>query len=510
MLAAMASEPAGQVSPSVYETARLVSLAPWLTGHVDRVNFLLSSQRPDGGWGPRGEYALVPTLSATEALLAVARTSPQEDLLAAADRGLQALAKWLPAVRAIPDTPAIELIVPALVESINAHLSRPEAITELKHWHAGALLNLPIGMDGRRLAAVRRLIASGGSVPQKLLHALEVVGDLARQARGVEPPPHGIVGASAAATAAWLGGPSGAANHPASRAYLESVVKRHGSLAPCATPITAFERSWVVSSLKRAGLRVPASPDLIRSLTADLTVDGIPTGPGLPADADTTSVTLYALTALGAPGDTECLWRYETPQGFCTWPGEDGFSLTTNAHVLDALTQHVAARPNTSTRYPVAVRRLVDALQARQQADGSWQDRWHASPYYATMCCTLAVADAAEPSAASALVRAARWVAASQRVDGSWGRWGGTVEETAYAIQVLVAAGRNLPGAGTALLRGRAYLEEHSEEDGPALWHDKDLYRPTMIVRAAVLAARHVAERVSTAHGQEYLSGSRM
>ncbi|MER7444200.1 prenyltransferase/squalene oxidase repeat-containing protein [Micromonospora avicenniae] len=449
-------------------------------------------------------------MSATEALLTVARTAPQEDLLAAADRGLQALTGWLAAVRTIPDTPAIDLIVPALIESINAHLSQPKAVPGLRQWHAGSLLGLPAGMDGKRLAAVRGLLASGGRVPQKLLHALEVVGDLARQAPGVQPPPSGIVGASPAATAAWLGGPGGAAKHPASRAYLESVVTRHGSLAPCATPITAFERSWVVSTLTRAGLRVPASPELVRSLTADLTADGTPTGPGLPADADTTSVTLYALTALGAPADLECLWRYETPQGFCTWPGEDGFSLTTNAHVLDAFTQHVATRSNTATRYPVAVRRLVDALQAHQHADGSWQDRWHSSPYYATMCCTLALADAAEPSAASALVRAARWVAASQRVDGSWGRWGGTVEETAYAIQVLVAAGRNLPGAGAVLSRGRAYLEKHSEEAGPALWHDKDLYRPTMIARAAVLAARHVAERVSTAHGRQYLSDSRM
>ena len=33
--------------------------------------------------------------------------------------------------------------------------------------------------------------------------------------------------------------------------------------------------------------------------------------------------------------------------------------------------------------------------------------------------------------------------------------------------------------------------------DEPALWHDKDLYRPAAIVRAGVLAALHLARTVS-------------
>lgn len=501
----MALEPAGHVSPSVYETARLVSLAPWLKGHAERVRFLLSSQRPDGGWGPPGEYALVPTLSATEALLAVAGTSPAGPALtAAADRGLQTLTGWLGAVPPIPDTPAIDLIVPALVDAINARL----AAADKDRWPVSARLGLPIGMDGRRLGAVRALITSGAKVPQKLLHALEVVGDLARHARGASPPPSGIVGASPAATAAWLGGLDGADKHPASRAYLESVVERHDSLAPCATPITVFEHAWVVTTLTRAGLKVSPSPDLVRSLTADLTVEGTPTGPGLPADADTTAVTLYALTALGAPADPECLWRYETEDGFCTWPGEDGFSLTTNAHVLDALNQYVALRPDAPARYRVAIRRLIGALQSRQQPDGSWRDRWHASPYYATMCCTLALADAVEPPDADTLPHAARWVVESQGADGSWGRWGGTAEETAYALQILVAAGRHQPGTEASIRRGVAYLRANSvnADDGPALWHDKDLYRPSMIVQAAVLAAQHVAVKAVRAGGDRSLS----
>ncbi|WP_230415393.1 hypothetical protein [Micromonospora tarapacensis] len=59
------------MSSSVYETGRLVADAPWLAGHGRRLAYLLGQQGTDGTWGPRGGYALVPTASAVEALLAV-------------------------------------------------------------------------------------------------------------------------------------------------------------------------------------------------------------------------------------------------------------------------------------------------------------------------------------------------------------------------------------------------------------------------------------------------------
>ncbi|GAB2949424.1 hypothetical protein GCM10027280_42510 [Micromonospora polyrhachis] len=506
LVAGMVDEPWGQASPSVYETGRLVALAPWLTRHAGRVRYLVASQHPDGGWGQPDGYGLVPTLSATEALFVTLRrpTGPgptRAELAAAVERGLRVLVRWLadPAL-SVPDTPAADLIVPDLVNLLNTHLDelRDTPVVGLDPMWAGVHLGLPARMDPARLTQVRNGLAVGAPIPEKLLHALETAGEAARAARGVTPVPPGTVGASPAATAAWLGGPE--VTGPA-RSYLDFVASQLGGPVPCATPITVFERGWVLSTLARANLPIDPPADLVRSLRAALGPDGAPAGPGLPADADSSSVALYALAQLGQPVAPDCLWSFDTGAHFCTWPGEDGYSITTNAHVLDALGHHLATVPAAPGRYRTTVDRLAGWLCGQQRSDGGWADRWHASPYYATVCCVLALHEHGRgPAVSTAVARAADWVLATQRDDGSWGRWAGTAEETAYAMQVLATAGRSgLSGLGAALARGQAYLLSPADRtDGVPLWqrpnnvplwHDKDLYLPTAIVRSAVIAA---------------------
>ena len=51
-------------------------------------------------------------------------------------------------------------------------------------------------------------------MPQKLLHALEILGPSARRLPGVAATSGGAVGASPAATAAWLGEPDASLTGP--------------------------------------------------------------------------------------------------------------------------------------------------------------------------------------------------------------------------------------------------------------------------------------------------------
>ncbi|XRQ06430.1 hypothetical protein ACN3XK_59460 [Actinomadura welshii] len=513
LVSGLVREPWGQVSPSVYETARLVALAPWLDGHAQRVAYLLESQRPDGGWGAPGGYALVPTLSATDALLGeLRRPSGGADRAAlerSADRGLRTLSRLTTELREddIPDMPAVDLISASLVGSVGERLRalQESPSADAEPWRHRTPPPLPAGIDRRRLDFVLAALDAGVTLPDKLFHALEVAGHAATGVKGAPPAATGTIGASPAATAAWLGGTRPSAPHGPALRFLQSAVRRHGGPVPCGLPVTVFERSWVLGGLLRAGLSPAVPAGLTEDLAAALGPDGTPAAAGLPADADTTSMTLYTLSLLGVRKSPEALWRYETDTHFCTWPGEDGYSTSVNAHVLDAFGEYLRGarrspadnNPRTVRRTAAAVRKLSSWLQDQQHGDGSWHDRWHVSPYYATACCALALSDFGGAGAGAAVARAVRWMLDTQRADGSWGRWEGTAEETAYALQVLSLSRTPAdPAVVRAVTDGVRNLRRAAEGGPrPALWHDKDLYLPAAIVEAEILAALHLVGR---------------
>jgi halimadienyl-diphosphate synthase len=501
----------GQVSPSVYETGRLVTLSPWLTGHARRIEFLLDTQGPDGTWGGPEAYALVPTLSATEALLMSMRrvgagttqaepgAISNQGLVDATNRGLRRLFSWLrdgPDL-VIPDTPAVELIVPALVELVNKHLDEigDQPVTGLDGWRTPGRLLLPASLNDSSLASIRESLQAGDGVPHKFLHSLEVAGRAACGARSVIPVDLGNVGASPAATAAWLGDRARWCADDSAVRYLEEVVAVHGGPVPSVIPITMFERAWVLAGLAGAGVDLTIPADLTAQLKATLGTTGTPGGAGLPPDADTTAVTLVALTLLGAQTEPDTLWAYETETHFCTWHGERTPSTSLNAHVLEALGLSTVGHPLARKRREAATKKLTAWLHGQQLPDGSWLDKWHASPYYATACCALALERFGGEGSSAAVSKAVRWVLTTQRFDGSWGQWRGTVEETAYAIQVLLRVSSvGHARAEQAAARGYVYLLRSADADDPPLWHDKDLYRPSAVVQAATIGAAHLAQ----------------
>ncbi len=507
----MIEDPWGDVAPSTYDTARLVSLVPWLDGHAARLDFLCNTQGRDGGWGAPDGYGIVPTLSATEALISCLRRPPGPGrgtdpgrLAPAAVRGLAALRRWLePGTRvAVPDTIAVELVIPALVAAINRQLDAEtvEPSLDIEPWAAGFRLGVPDDLDPDAPAALRARLDRAAPVPQTWWASVESIDPPIAGTDRVRPV-DGAVACSPAATAAWLAATGRAAGAEVAAGvdavrYLDQLQARSGGPVPGVTPITYFEWAWVLSGLADAAPDCPVAPELLDGLAAALGPDGAPAAPGLPPDCDDAAVVLTALARNGRNHPPDCLLRYRTDDHFACFPAERTPSTSTNAHALEAIECAVAARPARWPRLASATTSVSQWLLDAQHADGSWQDKWHASPFYATACCVRALGMRATGAHRDPLRRAVGWAVATQRSDGSWGRWTGTVEETAYAVQILaagaVATGHDLRppvAAGAAYLRAHPVTAAH-----PGLWHAKDLYAPTRVIRSARLAALAAAK----------------
>ncbi|MQA06953.1 MAG: prenyltransferase [Pseudonocardiaceae bacterium] len=505
LLAELPSDPFGKFSPSVYETGRVVTFAPELAGHLERVQFLLDRQHEDGSWGGPDEYRLVPALSATEALLSTLRNTPDSDpvphapLVRAAATGLDWLFSQLNGTHRVtfPDTVAVEIVVPGLIDEINTHLDRldDDPLPGLDPWRGTARLVVPDGAACELLSRLREAVEHGRSLPTKVLHSLEVLGNSVHGASFVEPL-HGVVGCSPAATAVWLGDRiTREVDHPSVR-YLVAVQELAGGPVPVAAPVTVFERSWVLSTLASAGFAFSPPSELVAELHDAFGELGAAGGLGLPPDADDTSTVLHALAQLENPRSPNCLWNYEADGHFSCFPNERTPSTSTNAHALQAFGSYLISESAEASRCLEAIGKISPWLCAQQEAEGNWWDKWHASPYYATACCAVSLAEYGVSDAAKAVAKAVDWVLGSQRADGSWGRWAGTYEETAYAVQILLRARgpRWHRDIRHATARGCDFLlRSDPNEEHPALWHDKDLYTPIRIVRAEGLAALRLA-----------------
>jgi squalene-hopene/tetraprenyl-beta-curcumene cyclase len=125
--------------------------------------------------------------------------------------------------------------------------------------------------------------------------------------------------------------------------------------------------------------------------------------------------------------------------------------------------------------------RGLDALIARQEADGSWYGRWGMNYIYGTWSALCALNVGGVDPGALTVRRAVDWLVRIQNDDGGWGEGGdsyrldyrgykaspSTASQTAWALLGLMAAGE---ADNSAVARGVAYLAATQGEDG--LWQE--------------------------------------
>src|SRR5690606_28453356 len=120
----------------------------------------------------------------------------------------------------------------------------------------------------------------------------------------------------------------------------------------------------------------------LERLAGGLGPDGAPAAPGLPTDADDTAAVLAALLRYGRVRRPDCLLDFRRGDYFACFVDERNPSVSANAHVLEALALYLGHRPAERSRYGGPAALAAQWLLGQQSADGSWSDKWHASPYY--------------------------------------------------------------------------------------------------------------------------------
>lgn len=156
---------------------------------------------------------------------------------------------------------------------------------------------------------------------------------------------------------------------------------------------------------------------------------------------------------------------------FCDF-GEviDPPSADVTAHVVEMMAaEGLAHDPRT--------RRGIAWLLAEQEADGSWFGRWGVNYVYGTGSVVPALTAAGLPASHPAIRRAVHWLQQAQNDDGGWGEdlrsyryareWSGrgasTASQTAWALMALLAAGER---DSEAVERGVRWLADTQRDDG--------------------------------------------
>ena len=144
-------------------------------------------------------------------------------------------------------------------------------------------------------------------------------------------------------------------------------------------------------------------------------------------------------------------------------------SADVTAHIVEAFAAEGLAR------HPSVIRGVTWLLRA-QESDGSWYGRWGANYVYGTGAVVPALIAAGVRPGKPAIRRAVAWLEAHQNPDGGWGedlrsyddralagQGVSTASQTAWALLALIAAGEH---HGAAAERGVRWLAATQRADG--------------------------------------------
>jgi hypothetical protein len=458
----------GRTSGVAYDTAWAVRVTD-SGGHPlfpAATRWLLENQKPDGSWGSQKIHyhdRIISTLGAIFALKTVYGNRFKLKI----EKGEKYI--WKNIENLEKDNNRLigsELLFPALM-----------------HQAEKAGLNLPFYKTPYRHEYTRKLQKIDESMwysPETTLSfSLEFLGDEVdiKNLPSVQLP-NGSVANSPAATAFFLTH----IHDSAAVSYLREILSctQDGSMMTV-YPVNTFEYGWVMYNLLLAHVYQDWYSPVCAFLSHHLHHTGIGCSTESPlSDADDTAIILEILSHLGYPVDFSVFDIYQTEEYFLTYQFEMDPSVSTNIHMFDLVTYCL----DFPEREEV-LEKVLHFLKKTMNND-HWIDKWHVSPYYPTCHAVFPLCHVDH----SLAQRVISWIIDTQNSDGTWGIQGGSVEETAYALQALLYYDTYESVDLDCTMQAMDHL--HTAYPGnslDALWIGKVLYCPPRVVQSSVLSA---------------------
>jgi len=477
----------GRMSSTAYDTAWVARL-----GDIDRelsnraMEWICENQLPDGSWGAKDVYyyhdRVICTLAAMIALTNRGRRAYDK---AQIERGLLALEKITSGatqgLAADPNgaTIGFEMIAPTLV-------SEAEKLGIIKQ-QGERILGRMSRLRNNKMAKL-----AGRKINRMVTPAFS------SEMAGIDGQPildpdnlqesNGSIANSPSATSYF-------AMHikqgdQSALSYIRKWVSASGG-APNVAPFDIFEPAWALWNIRLlANLNTNAitlCQPHINYLFSHWNVD---TGIGhaseyTPKDSDDSGLVFEVLSKFNCQINIKGVLNYEEADYFRCFDLEANPSISANIHVLGALREAGYEKDHSS------VQKILKFLRSNRVENGSWFDKWHVSPYYATSHAIILAHGYDKEICQDAV----SWIINSQHDDGSWGLfYNPTAEETAYAIQALCVwerAGNRIPNG--SIERGAKWLTEHVQPPYEPLWIGKALYCPELVVQSTILSALQLA-----------------
>lgn len=271
--------------------------------------------------------------------------------------------------------------------------------------------------------------------------------------------------------------------------YLKNVGERFGNYFPLIFSIDVFERAWVIDHFINCGIADIFRKEFethIRYLYNAWTTRGIAWSKFFSVpDLDDTSVVFRILGYFNYIMDTKVFEKFRYKSSFRCYPSEKESTPSHLGNFLETLLTIPISKDN--ARCIKLTHKLIGKTLNR-----NYTDKWHLSPYYTVSRLSIYSKFGTSSKENKLFDNICHWILGTQKRSGGWGLGSiGTLEETAYALSVLIRNSEiNSNKFKKSIYWGNKFLLANINlKNSLPLWIGKCLYSPNNVSKLIPLGS---------------------